>query len=44
MSADFQRALAFVLKVEGGYTNDPVDRGGATNRGGPGSGAKDAGF
>ena len=29
----FQRALAFVLKVEGGYTNDPVDRGGATNKG-----------
>ena len=33
MSADFQRALTFVLKVEGGYTNDPVDRGGATNKG-----------
>jgi lysozyme family protein len=33
MSADFQRALAFVLEVEGGYTNDPVDRGGATNKG-----------
>ena len=29
----FERALAFVLKVEGGYTNDPVDRGGATNKG-----------
>jgi lysozyme family protein len=29
----FRRALAFVLKVEGGYTNDPVDRGGATNKG-----------
>jgi lysozyme family protein len=33
MSADLQRALEFVMKVEGGYTNDPVDRGGATNKG-----------
>jgi lysozyme family protein len=32
MSADFRRAVAFVLKEEGGYTNDPVDRGGATNK------------
>jgi lysozyme family protein len=32
-STPFQRALEFVLKVEGGYTNDPVDRGGATNKG-----------
>ncbi len=32
-STPFQRALAFVLEVEGGYTNDPVDRGGATNKG-----------
>jgi lysozyme family protein len=31
--ADFERALDFVLEVEGGYTNDPVDRGGATNKG-----------
>jgi lysozyme family protein len=33
MIADFQRALDFVLEVEGGYTNDPVVRGGATNKG-----------
>jgi hypothetical protein len=33
MSADFQRALAFVLKAEGGYTNHPSDRGGPTNKG-----------
>jgi lysozyme family protein len=33
MSADFQRALAFVLKAEGGYTNHPADRGGPTNKG-----------
>jgi len=31
--ADFEKALAFVLSVEGGYTDDPVDRGGATNKG-----------
>ena len=30
---DFEKALAFVLSVEGGYTDDPVDRGGATNKG-----------
>ena len=32
-SGDFERALAFVLGVEGGYTNDPSDHGGATNKG-----------
>lgn len=30
---DFDSALAFVLKAEGGLSNDPVDRGGATNHG-----------
>ena len=30
---DFERALAFVLSVEGGYTNDASDHGGATNKG-----------
>lgn len=29
----FRRALAHVLKMEGGYTNDPFDPGGPTNRG-----------
>jgi lysozyme family protein len=33
MSSDFQRALSFVLKAEGGYTNHPSDRGGPTNKG-----------
>jgi hypothetical protein len=32
MIADFRHAVAFVLKEEGGYTNDPVDQGGATNK------------
>lgn len=34
-SADpaFERAFAHVLKMEGGYTNDPIDPGGPTNLG-----------
>lgn len=31
--SDFERALAFVLRWEGGYVNDPADPGGETNRG-----------
>lgn len=31
--SDFDRALAFVLRWEGGYVNDPDDPGGATNKG-----------
>ena len=29
----FDSALAFILKAEGGYVNDPSDPGGATNQG-----------
>lgn len=32
-SKDFEKALEFVLAREGGYVNDPDDRGGATNKG-----------
>ena len=31
--AVFERALAHVLQMEGGFTNDPYDPGGATNKG-----------
>lgn len=30
---DFEKALSFVFGNEGGYSNDPDDRGGATNLG-----------
>lgn len=30
---DFEEALGIILHVEGGYVNDPDDRGGATNMG-----------
>lgn len=33
MSDDFERALAFTLRWEGGKVDDPHDRGGRTNRG-----------
>ena len=31
--SDFDRALPYILKFEGGYVNDPADPGGATNMG-----------
>lgn len=31
--SDFQKALRFTLRWEGGYVNDPDDPGGATNKG-----------
>ncbi len=31
--ADYARCLAFVLEAEGGYVDDPLDPGGATNLG-----------
>ncbi len=33
MKANFQRALAFILKDEGGNDDDPLDHGGRTSRG-----------
>lgn len=33
MTETFERALAFTLRFEGGYVNDPDDRGGETNMG-----------
>jgi lysozyme family protein len=33
MTEKFERCLRFVLKWEGGVSNDPADRGGLTNRG-----------
>jgi lysozyme family protein len=30
---DFEKALKFTLKWEGGYVNNPADKGGATNKG-----------
>jgi lysozyme family protein len=32
-TVDFERALEFTLRWEGGYVNHPSDPGGATNRG-----------
>lgn len=32
-TSDFEVSLAFVLRAEGGYVNDPSDPGGATNMG-----------
>ena len=31
--ADFNKAIAIILKHEGGYVNDPDDPGGETNMG-----------
>lgn len=31
--SDFDRALPFILRIEGGFVHDPDDRGGATNYG-----------
>ena len=31
--ADVRKLLPFILKWEGGFVNDPLDKGGATNKG-----------
>ena len=31
--ADIKNLIPFILKWEGGFANDPTDRGGATNKG-----------
>jgi len=31
--ADIQKLIPFILRWEGGYVNDPLDKGGATNKG-----------
>ena len=31
--ADIKNFIPFILKIEGGFANDPIDRGGATNKG-----------
>ena len=31
--ADYKRLIPFILKWEGGFVNDPLDKGGATNKG-----------
>lgn len=33
MNTDWEKGIAFVLKEEGGYSNDPTDHGGETNFG-----------
>ena len=33
MDTNFNNALQMVLQFEGGYSNDPLDKGGATNKG-----------
>lgn len=33
MSERFEKCLAIILQFEGGFSDDPVDRGGATNKG-----------
>ncbi len=33
MTTNFDRAVSIILKIEGGYVNDPADAGGETNYG-----------